>query len=232
MSALILPEGITPYYHDEDAGIVLYHADCREVLPRMQAGSVDLVLTDPPYGVGKAKWDTQFPTDWMVAASHIAQVGAVMPGTCNLLNCPKQIGDWLYRWTLAIHLVNGMTRGVMGFGNWFPCVVYSLPDLSVYEMQGDIKSIAVGTEIKPDHPSPKPLRAMEWLIGRLPGNSILDPFAGSGTTLVAAKMLGRRAIGIEIEERYCQITVERLCQAVLPLQTEESKTEQLTLEAK
>jgi site-specific DNA-methyltransferase (adenine-specific) len=62
------------------------------------------------------------------------------------------------------------------------------------------------------HPSEKPVKLMYRLIKETPGDIILDPFMGSGTTLVAAKQLGRRAIGIEIEEKYCKIAVERLAQ--------------------
>jgi len=67
------------------------------------------------------------------------------------------------------------------------------------------------------HPCPKPEKFMRWLVskGSLDGELILDPFMGSGTTLVAAKQLGRRAIGIEIEEKYCAIAVDRLRQSVL-----------------
>jgi DNA modification methylase len=70
------------------------------------------------------------------------------------------------------------------------------------------------------HPCPKPVRWMRWVIGLAsdPGDVILDPFMGSGTTLVAAKSDGRRAVGIEIEERYCEIAARRLDQQVLDLE--------------
>lgn len=68
-----------------------------------------------------------------------------------------------------------------------------------------------------NHPCPKPLRLFKWLLSLHAGYTILDPFMGSGTTLVAAKQLGRKAVGIEIEERYCEIAVERLKQGVLAL---------------
>jgi hypothetical protein len=69
------------------------------------------------------------------------------------------------------------------------------------------------------HPSPKPLDLMKELCGWMPGSSICDPFSGSGTTLVAAKAIGKTAIGIEIEERYCEIAAKRLQQEVMDFGT-------------
>ncbi|MDE2106820.1 MAG: site-specific DNA-methyltransferase, partial [Patescibacteria group bacterium] len=79
------------------------------------------------------------------------------------------------------------------------------------------------------HPTQKPLELLRWLLGYScqPGGTVLDPFMGSGTTLVAAKQLGRRAIGIEIEERYCDIAVERLRQSVFRFEEPKSEPEQL-----
>jgi site-specific DNA-methyltransferase (adenine-specific) len=75
-----------------------------------------------------------------------------------------------------------------------------------------------------DHPCPKPVTFMRWVVERCTASAdtVLDPFMGSGTTLRAAKDLGRRAIGIEIEERYCEIAARRLAQEVLPLVEEVS----------
>jgi len=99
---------------------------------------------------------------------------------------------------------------------WIPVIVYARPEVSLYKTQQDCADIPVVGEM-PDHPSPKPERVMTWIIERLPDGSVLDPFTGSGTTLLAAKNLGRRAIGIEIEPKYCEIAVKRLRQEVLPL---------------
>jgi DNA modification methylase len=71
-----------------------------------------------------------------------------------------------------------------------------------------------------DHPCPRKLKHVEWLVNwwSEPGETVVDPFMGSGTTLVAAKRYGRNAIGIEIEERYCEMAAKRLSQGALPLE--------------
>lgn len=117
----------------------------------------------------------------------------------------------------VIALTNGMTRGQMGFGNWIPVLVYGREGVSLYRPQQDATAVPVVGDM-PEHPSPKPLRAMTWIASRFQAVSVIDPFAGSGTTLLAAKQLGMRAIGIELDEQYCRIAVERLRQSVLPLE--------------
>ncbi len=129
---------------------------------------------------------------------------------------PSRIGDLRYRWTLAAVIANATVRGDLGFGNWIPTLLYARDGVSLYGPRQDTKSFAIRGNM-PDHPSPKPLAVMRWIIECLPGASILDPFAGSGTTFVAAKEAGRRAIGIEIEERYCEIAAQRCSQEVLGL---------------
>lgn len=203
--------GPTPYY--EDASCVIYHGDCREL---MRAGvAAPLVVTDPPYGVHKAAWDDSLPLDALELASFGSDAMAIMPGVWNIGAMPARLGAHHYRWTLSAYLKNGMTNGAVGFGNWIPCLLYSRDGTSLYKQDGDCKSFVIGTEDKPDHPSPKPYRVMTWILSRLPEGTVLDPFMGSGTTLVAAKQLGRKAIGIELEERYCELAVERLAQGVL-----------------
>jgi site-specific DNA-methyltransferase (adenine-specific) len=208
---------VKPYY--DHAGITIFHGDCREVLPGLVA---DVVFADPPYGVNKAGWDATAPTEWLeLAAAATVSAMAVTPGISNLLDMPREVAHLRYRWTMSVRIVNALVRGAMGFGNWIACLVYAPDGASVYSCAQDATQIAIrGT--MPNHPSPKPFDAMRWILSRLPAGSVLDPFMGSGTTLRAAKDLGRRAIGIEIEERYCEIAARRLSQEVLPFAVEET----------
>ena len=208
---------MTPYYEDAASGITIYHGRCEDILPALADDSADLVLTDPPYGVGKADWDDVFPLWWLDDAPRIAPVLRVMPGIANLPLMPFMIGRCQYKWTLIAYLSNGFARSTVGFGNYIPCMVYASDHVSVFKQDGDVGRIVVGGDRKPNHPSPKPYQAMRWLVSRLPGDVILDPFMGSGTTLRAAKDLGRKAIGIDVEERFCHMAAERMSQEAMVL---------------
>ena len=119
------------YYQDDWATI--YCGDCLEVMPLIKE-KIDLILADPPYGIGKANWDTEFSLSWMKEAAKISKKIGLMCGNWNLMNCPVKVLDLSYRWTLSAHIVNGMTRGTLGFGNWVPCVVYGIDrDFSDYK---------------------------------------------------------------------------------------------------
>lgn len=182
-------------------------------------GDADLVLTDPPYGVSKrprsyqamagpaVEWDTEFSMDWAEACA--APVLAVLPGVANLPRLPLLLGDRDFKWVFSLHVTNGMTRSPVGYGNWIACALYAREGAKIYAQKSDVARVAVSGK-KPDHPSPKPIQAMEWLVDRLPGEHVLDPFMGSGTTLLAAQRSGRRATGIEISEKFCEVAARRL----------------------
>ncbi len=197
---------IEPYYQDEFSTI--YHGDCREILPTLEP--VDLVLTDPPYGCGKADWDEEFPLEWYSAAKRLAPMVVIITGSAGL---PDSIGlvktDFVD--VIAARNLNGMTRGPLGFGNWIAAVVAGSkppPGVNCFDF------IVSGN--MPDHPTPKPIAYMKKLLTRLlpNGKDLIDPFMGSGSTLRAAKDLGFKAIGIELEEKYCEVAAKRLAQAV------------------
>lgn len=211
--------GLRPYH--EEAAVTIYHGDCRQLVPLM--GRFDLLLTDPPYGIGehggKARtrgkstanhqcmgWDNERPERWvfdlLLSKSDRQMIfgGNYFADTLPASRC------WLY-W-----------RKLMGGDFADGELVWTSLDAVVREFTKPNKG---GSN---EHPTQKPPEVMQWCIQQA-GNvqTILDPFAGSGTTGVAAKALGKRAVLIEREERYCEIAARRLAQAVLPLYSENAK---------
>jgi DNA modification methylase len=188
-----------PYY--DKGGITIYCGDCLKMLPKMRA---DAIVTDPPYGLDfrKAQWDSKIP-DWLNLAKACSKL--VVFTTCQTTVWDYPRADWVLCWTRQ----GAVSRTSYGaFSHWTPVLVYGKgswnPDLKVLPaIREQVYNVGI------EHPSPKPEALMRWLISGTKGQ-LLDPFMGSGTTLVAAKTLGRRAIGIEIEEKYCRIAVDRL----------------------
>jgi site-specific DNA-methyltransferase (adenine-specific) len=210
----------TPYYNVD--GITIYHGDCREILPHLP--KVDLVLTDPPYGIDyqssrRIEWqrkdkivgDNEFPL-WIF--DEITPTNAMFVwcrwDTLPILPKPKSF----IVWDKCNHSMGDLNHE---FGrSWEACAFYTGPNHKfVYRPIDMIRCPKISPD-KLQHPNEKPVGAVSPLIKSHDG-LILDPFMGSGTTLVAAKQLHRQAIGIEIEEKYCEIAVRRLGQGVLPL---------------
>ena len=234
-----------PYYQDES--VTIYNADCREVLPTLD--KVDLVLTDPPFseythvnaksnrGIGHGNRAIDFqPIDfqeifnlfsscgkicdgWLVSFldhSHIARMEIEAPEPWEFM----RFGVWVKTnpmpqisadrpangWDGILYMRNGVTKP-----RW---------------NGGGVNGNYIGPTINDGvHPTGKPIvflkKIVQWFTSS--GDTILDPFMGSGTTLRAAKDLNRKAIGIEIEERYCEIAAQRMSQLVMPLQIEEAR---------
>lgn len=223
MSTIQAPAGAylpQPYY--EQDGITIYHGDCREILPLIESGSIDLVLPDPPYGIGRdgsrestgshggrkayefMGWDSAIPEEEVFAEIfRVSKHQVIWGGNYFSRHLPPSMG-WLI-WDKGQRIAG------------------SDAELAFTSRQRALRSFTLNrVEIMLDgaeHPTQKPLKLMRWCLAHFPdAHTILDPFMGSGTTLRAAKDLGRKAIGIELEEKYCEIAVKRLSQQVLPLE--------------
>lgn len=212
-----------PYYEDDFATI--YHGDCREVLRDLMGGGLvaDLVLMDPPYGNGTdyAEFDDSAENvaalvdEVMPLVLELGEVVFVTPGVANIHLYPAP------KWTLCWVTPAGAGSGPWGFSCWQPVLAYG-PDPYLRDQKGRRPDTLIKTEtsavVPGDHPCPKPIDVWRWMVTRgstRPSDVVLDPFMGSGTTLRAAKDCGRRSIGIELSERYCEIAAKRLAQEVL-----------------
>jgi DNA modification methylase len=202
-----------PYY-DED-GITIYHGDCREVLPSL---SFDYIVADPPYANG-TDYDSYQDTapnlfaliDWL--APMLYRGAAITPGVANVHLWPRP--RWMLSWTEPA----GIGSGPWGFSCWQPILVYG-PDPYLAAGLGRRPDLFQGVgrgASNSDHPVAKPLSVMRWIVDRCSpqGASIVDPFMGSGSTLIAAREVGRQAIGIDISQSYCDIAISRLSQMTL-----------------
>jgi site-specific DNA-methyltransferase (adenine-specific) len=206
-----------PYY--EDSACKIFLGDCREILPLLDP--VDLVLTDPPYGMSfqsnhriikhsAIANDHDLPIDLIWLAMSKARNAAYF--FCrwdNLLQMPKpkSVLAWVKNnWSMGdLEHEHGRQWEAICFypkdGHRF---ISRIPDV--------IRADRTGNNL---HPTEKPTDLLGVIIAANEGETILDPFMGSGTTLCAAKDLGRKAIGIELEEKYCEIAARRLAQEVL-----------------
>ncbi len=222
---------MNPYY--EHGGITIYHGDCREILP--QLSHVDAVLTDPPYAiptvVAQGRIVTRNVGDLSIVEAGLglfveAIYERLRPDGRVFIFCDGTSYPVLFRLLygrgqMALLVWN---KGQIGMGREFR----KSHELIVHQWYPDTPTFSDGVgradvlEASPVHvsdrlhPAQKPIPLLRQLL-HVCGDTICDPFAGSGSTLVAARESGRRAIGIEIEERFCEIAARRLDQEVLPL---------------
>jgi DNA modification methylase len=214
-----------PYF--EEDGITIYHGDCREILPTVGDGAI---VSDPPYGMA---WDGKVTRSRLSELKRGGKFGTSAGPTRNYGatifgdDAPFDPAFMLPYGEVILwgfnHFPQHLSRGTAlvwlkryddGFGSF-------LSDAEIAWMKGGHgvyckRDVSLqGESSQRAHPTQKPIDLMQWCIGFVKAETILDPFMGSGSTLVAAKNLGRKAIGIEIEERYCEIAAKRLAQRVL-----------------
>jgi hypothetical protein len=215
---------VTPDY-DED-GITIYHGDCREIDAWDIAGGV--MVTDPPYGIahasnrpGAPRRGSQITNDHSTTVRDEVLVRwrgrpALVFGTCRTPAPPIDVRATLV-WDKGGHVGMG-DLSLPWKQNWEHIYVSGSGFIGRRD-SGVIRALAAnpnGQDGSYAHPHQKPVDLMRALVGKCPPLAdVVDPFMGSGTTLRAAKDLGRRAIGIELEERYCEIAAKRLAQGVL-----------------
>lgn len=212
-----------PYY--EDDAVTLYHGDCLDIDAWLEA---DVLVTDPPYGVAyesnfnrdrrSLKLGRKVAADETVEArdTALALWGSSPAITFGRWDAPRPID---IRARLIWDKGNSAGMGDLSFpwGRSEEEIYVSGSGFSG-KREGNVIRVQMlmnGSADRPDHPTPKPVPLMERLILKCPPGTIADPFAGSGSTLVAAKNLGRKAIGVEFEERYCELIAKRLAQDVL-----------------
>jgi len=207
--------------------VTLYNGDCLDVMATLEAGSVDAVITDPPYGCNKAEWDNEFPTAWYDACKRLSVMIAIITGSVGLRDTIPLVGDDFID-VIAAWNMNGMTRSNIGFGNWLAVVIAcSKPRQGQNVLKFTTSDKVTG------HPTIKQVEFMVDLVERLSSeeDTILDPFMGSGTTGVACVETGRNFIGIEIDADYFAIAQRRIADAQARMNGTARKVDGSTVEA-
>jgi site-specific DNA-methyltransferase (adenine-specific) len=229
---------IAPYY--EQDGITIYHGDCRDVAPSLAVGAVDLLLTDPPYGMAfTSGWtaSTAVSSDGDRQGARVVRTGfnALQHAFgsdmhalvfCHWKSWPDFHDHLCHLFAFRNALVWSKGGGGMGdlrheYAKDFEIVLFGARGRG-RELRGKRTGCVIEAARVPpaerDVPFQKPIGLLMDFIERHtePSHLVLDPFMGCGSTLVAAQMCGRRAIGIEIDERYCEMATRRLAQGALP----------------
>lgn len=201
-----------PYY--DEGGITIYNGDCRQFREWLQA---DVMVSDPPYGMA-------YQSGWKESSNVAGDRSTVARDEALALWGHKPailFGRWSVARPEGTRMVLYWDKGDWpGMGDlqlpWGPSTeeIYILGHGFIGKRAGQIvpchKRITDG-----HHPTEKPVELMKEILAHCPAGTVADPFMGSGSTLVAAKFMGRRAIGVEVEEKYCEIAARRLAQGVL-----------------
>ena len=207
------PKGIEWFYADDYACIA--KGDCRDILPLLPRA--DCVITDPPYPNGEGLFLDGIPAArWAIKNA----------------DCGRKFIFWSELETPSTGLAHVAThiwhRTNVNGKIYEPCYEFAEDGVKrrseIFPGAAIFKGAGAGCCEYLGHPTQKPIHVMRQLLALRYPETVLDPFAGVGTTLVAAKQLGRRAIGIEIEEKYCEIAANRLRNESNPLIVEQQST--------
>ena len=209
-----------PYFQNHL--VTLYHGDCLQITDWMEA---DVLVTDPPYGQSyKSNMDRGSRTSWhdAIVGDETTESRDAVLGLWGAEKAALVFGTWKVQKPKATKQTVVWDKTPCGFMGDL-----SIPFGSAHEeiyclgktgWTGNREASIVRVQMlmsadksRPDHPTPKPIALMEKLISKTVG-TIADPFAGSGATLVAARNLGRKVVGVEVEEKYCELIANRLSQ--------------------
>lgn len=211
-----------PYYYD--SAVTIYHGDCRNIL--QDIGDFDLMLTDPPCGIGenahriKSRTKLAKTTDYGSFDWDKEPVSKELLDSCRERAKQSIIWGGNYFWLPPSR--GWLVWDKLNSGNFADCeLAWTNLKISVrkfaFRWNGMIRA-GEARGVKRVHPTQKPVELMRWCLQFAPeAKTILDPFAGSGTTGRAAKDLNRKAVLIELEERYCEAAAKRMAQEVLSL---------------
>jgi site-specific DNA-methyltransferase (adenine-specific) len=228
--------------------------DCLELMKDLPDGCVDAVITDPPYGVGafyhgsyrdkrEGYWDWFLPCIRLMRSKAPVVAFTHRIEACRHIQDWQWIGAWIKPWSCGAHIGNSPI-----LPHWEPIFMWGIHSLGVKNARADVfrfnpavgsgangkqgRELMAATVESERHPRPKPVQLYCELIATLtrPGQTILDPFLGRGTTAVAAKKLRRHFLGFEISPEYCRITEERLALVAAQPNLFVPKTEQMELE--
>lgn len=226
-----------PYYEDEF--VTLYHGDCREVMATLEDNSIDCVITDPPYSERTHKNAKKNDSDkgYAVKAVHFDSFTYedMRQSFDEMARLTKgwvvATVDYTYAFEFETNPPQGMTQkriGVWVKNNPMPqpsgdrpaqgweaiSYLHKTGFRSKWNAGGSHGNYVSSLATPTGHPTPKPLPMVSSFVERFsnPGELILDPFAGGGTTLLAARSLSRRVIGVELDEQYCELIAKRLSQ--------------------
>lgn len=229
--------GMNPYYQDK--WVTIYHGDCCDVLPQLPRDTIDLVCADPPYGIEYKSGfrrvefdimvgDTQFPEHWLGLLDGLIKPNCILYVFCNeqsLQSATSALIRSHYGVNRLLVWDKGSTTGgdLTNYGLQTEFIIFgqrkNSGKVKLYGSRDpNLVSIPFCRNTM-NHPTRKPASLIDYLVIKSSkvDDYILDPFLGSGTTCYCAKKLGRRSIGIEIEEKYCEIAARRCSQEVMEL---------------
>ncbi len=233
-----LPESVKRYIYYQEEDIVLLHGDCLEIMPQIPNETFDLIVTDPPYNVG---YHYETYKDDLEHQEYLEMIVKTTFGKSVLIHYPEESIQIALAKNEAPHkcvawVYNANTPKQWRLISWFNVMPDFSKEKQPYKNINDkrIKELlskgSRGTNIydwwnieqvknvsceKTKHPCQIPLNVKKRIIKITEGNCIIDPFLGSGTTAVAAKELGRKCIGIELDAAYLKEAVDRLKQETL-----------------